>query len=182
MVNAFHILEPELRKIVVKRFEKPTPIQEGVIPEILAGKNVLTISETGSGKTEAAMLPIFDVWLRDKPRPISILYITPLRSLNRDLLKRIKWWSEKIGFSVSVRHGDTTPAERSRQVKQPPDMIISTPESLQAMLTGKLMRKNLKNIRYIVIDEVHELVTNKRGLQLCVGSVSYTHLTLPTKA
>ena len=167
--NVFDLLEGELKKAVAERFSKPTPIQEGVIPEILKGHNVLTISETGSGKTEAAMLPVFDMWVREKPEPVSILYITPLRSLNRDLLKRIEWWSERLGFSVGVRHGDTTQSERAKQARKPPDMLISTPETLQAMLTGSQMRKALKGVRYVAIDEVHELVPSKRGLQLTVG-------------
>jgi ATP-dependent Lhr-like helicase len=167
--DVFDLLEKELKKAVESRFVKPTPVQERVIPAILEGKDVLTISETGSGKTEAVMLPIFDLWLRDGPEPISILYITPLRSLNRDLLKRILWWSEKLNFDVSVRHGDTTNYERKMQAENPPDMMIVTPETLQAVLTGKVMREHLRNVRYIVVDEVHELVSSKRGIQLSVG-------------
>jgi ATP-dependent Lhr-like helicase len=167
--NVFGLLEKDLRKIVGSRFKSPTPIQEKVIPAILDGKDVLTISETGSGKTEAVMLPIFDLWLRDKPNPISILYITPLRSLNRDLVKRILWWSNQLEFEVSVRHGDTSAYERKMQAENPPDMLIVTPETLQAILTGKTMREHLKNIKFIVIDEVHEIVTSKRGVQLALG-------------
>lgn len=167
--DVFRKLEPELKKLVGERFKTPTPIQELVIPEILAGHNILSLSETGSGKTEACMLPIFDLWLRDKPRPMSILYITPLRSLNRDLMDRLMWWANRLEMDVSVRHGDTTQYERKMQAENPPDMLISTPETLQAMLTGKLMREHLKNIRYVVLDEVHELVSNKRGLQLTLG-------------
>jgi len=167
--DVFARLEPELKKLVAERFRRPTPIQEMVIPEVLAGHNILSLSETGSGKTEACMLPIFDLWLRDKPKPMSILYITPLRSLNRDLMDRIMWWANHLEMDVSVRHGDTTQYERKMQAENPPDMLISTPETLQAMLTGKLMREHLKNVRYVVLDEVHELVSNKRGLQLTVG-------------
>jgi ATP-dependent Lhr-like helicase len=167
--KVFQSLHPDLQVLVSKRFTSPTPIQEVVIPEVLAGHNILSLSETGSGKTEACLLPIWDLWLRENPKPISILYITPLRSLNRDLMNRIMWWSSHLDLDASVRHGDTTQYERKLQVENPPDMIISTPETLQAMLTGKLMRKNLQNIRYIVLDEVHELVSNKRGLQLSVG-------------
>lgn len=167
--KVFQTLHPDLQALVSKRFKSPTPIQEVVIPEVLAGHNILSLSETGSGKTEACLLPIWDLWLRETPKPISILYITPLRSLNRDLMNRIMWWSSHLDLDASVRHGDTTQHERKLQVENPPDMIISTPETLQAMLTGKRMRKNLQNIRYVVLDEVHELVSNKRGLQLSVG-------------
>jgi ATP-dependent Lhr-like helicase len=167
--NAFDLLEPELKKLVGRRFSEPTPIQAAVIPLALGGKNLLTISETGSGKTEACLLPIFNMWLREKPGPISILYITPMKSLNRDLLKRILWWSRQLDFDVSVRHGDTSQYERKMQSENPPDMMISTPETLQAILTGKIMREHLRNVRYVVIDEVHELVPGKRGLQLTVG-------------
>jgi len=167
--NTFGLLEPELKRLVGKRFREPTPIQKEVIPLVLQKKNLLTISETGSGKTEACLLPVFDLWLKDKPKAISIFYITPLRSLNRDLLKRILWWSKELDFDVSVRHGDTSTYERKMQSENPPDMLISTPETLQAILTGKIMREHLKNVRYVVIDEVHELVPSKRGLQLTIG-------------
>jgi ATP-dependent Lhr-like helicase len=167
--NAFTNLHPTLKDLALRRFPSPTPIQEAVIPEILAGHNVLSLSETGSGKTEACLLPIFGLWLRDSPKPISILYITPLRSLNRDLMNRIMWWSRHLDLDASVRHGDTSQHERKLQAENPPDMLISTPETLQAILTGKLMRNHLRNIRWIVLDEVHELVSNKRGLQLSVG-------------
>lgn len=167
--TVFEELHPELRKLVKERFAQPTPIQEAVIPEVLAGHNTLILSETGSGKTESAMLPIFSRWLEESPKPMSILYITPLRSLNRNLMDRIMWWSRHLDLDASVRHGDTTQHERKLQAENPPDMLISTPETLQAILTGRVLREHLKNIRYIVLDEVHELVSNKRGLQLSVG-------------
>lgn len=167
--DVFKDLHPDLRKLVSRRFKIPTPIQQAVIPEILSGQNVLSLSETGSGKTESALLPIFSMWLQETPPPMSILYITPLRSLNRDLMNRIMWWSKHLDLDASVRHGDTTQHERKLQAANPPDMLISTPETLQAILTGRILRNHLKNIRYIVIDEVHELVPNKRGLQLSVG-------------
>ncbi|HJW97335.1 MAG TPA: DEAD/DEAH box helicase, partial [archaeon] len=167
--NVFSLLEPRLQNLVSQRFSEPTPIQKDVIPEILSGHNVLTISETGSGKTEACMLPIFNLWLKEKPKQVSILYITPLRSLNRDLQNRITWWAGQLDMDVSVRHGDTSQYERKKQADNPPDMLIVTPETLQAILIGKVMREAVKNIRYIVLDEVHELVPSKRGLQLTIG-------------
>lgn len=169
MKNSFGLLEKNLQKLVAKRFKEPTPVQQAVIPEIIKRGNVLVISETGSGKTESSLLPIFSFWLKEEPKPNSILYITPLRSLNRDLQKRILWWANKLGLEVSVRHGDTSQYERTMQAENPPDMLIVTPETLQAILTGKKMREHLKNVKYIIVDEIHELVESKRGTQLSVG-------------
>ncbi|MBN1896710.1 MAG: DEAD/DEAH box helicase [Candidatus Aenigmarchaeota archaeon] len=165
----FELFSEELGKLVKKRFSEPTEVQEKGIPPIHRGENTLVIASTGTGKTESVLLPVFDQWLRKKPKKVSILYITPLKSLNRDLEKRIRWWANHLEMDVSVRHGDTSTYERSMQASNPPDMLISTPETLQAMLTGKVMRKHLSNIRYVVVDEIHELVGSKRGIQLSVG-------------
>jgi len=102
-------------------------------------------------------------------KPIAVLYITPLKSLNRDLWNRIRWWAKRLEFDVSVRHGDTTQYERTMQLENPPEMMISTPETLQALLVGKRMREHLKNIKVVVVDEVHELVGSKRGVQMAVA-------------
>lgn len=151
--------------------EKPTPIQEKTIPLILSGKNVLIIAPTGYGKTEAALIPIVESYLRLKPKPegILILYITPLRALNRDILRRLKTLCEMVGLKVEVRHGDTDVKTRRAQSLKPPKMLITTPETLQALLPGRRMRYHLRSLRWVVIDEVHELIESKRGTQLTVA-------------
>ncbi len=169
MHNAFQLLQKDVQALATERFGKLTDIQQAVIPEILAGNSLLVIAETGSGKTEACMLPLFSRLAEHEHRPISLLYITPLRSLNRDLMKRLVWWSEKLDISISVRHGDTTQYERSMQAANPAEIMILTPETLQAILVGKRMREHLKNVMYVVVDEIHELVDSKRGSQLAVG-------------
>ncbi len=136
----------------------------------MQGENVLVIAPTGSGKTEAALLPLIDKMVQDENRQgISLLYITPLRALNRDLLKRLQIWSVKLGFQVEVRHGDTPVADRRRMAGRPPDLLITTPETLQAILPGKRMRQHLRHVKAVVVDEVHELAGNRRGVQLTVG-------------
>ena len=136
----------------------------------MRGENVLVIAPTGSGKTEAALLPLIDKMVQDENRQgISLLYITPLRALNRDLLKRLQIWSVKLGFTVEVRHGDTPVADRRRMAGRPPDLLITTPETLQAVLPGKRMRQHLRHVKAVVVDEVHELAGNRRGVQLTVG-------------
>src|SRR3989338_11141174 len=108
MINmAFELFSPELQKLIKEKgFLEPTLPQKIGIPEILSGKDVLIIAPTGSGKTEVACLPLFDLVQSKKLAPISILYINPLRSLSRDLLDRLVWWADKLDLEIAVRHGD----------------------------------------------------------------------------
>ncbi|MEM0079277.1 MAG: DEAD/DEAH box helicase [Nitrososphaerota archaeon] len=153
-----------------ERFKHLTAPQLYAIPKILAGKNVLLIATTGSGKTEAALLPILSKMLIENVgQGVKLLYITPLRALNRDLLDRIDWWAQKLDFKVAVRHGDTAQRERRIQTLSPPDILITTPETLQVILTAKVFRNYLRSVRWVIVDEVHELATDKRGAQLAVA-------------
>ncbi len=151
-------------------FRRPTEPQTKAIPPILKGENVLLVAPTGSGKTEAVLLPIFSRVLRQSEKHgISVLYITPLRALNRDMIKRMSYWASKLDLSIQVRHGDTETKIRRKQAINPPNMLITTPETLQAILPGSRMQKHLSDISCVIIDEIHELATDKRGVQLSVA-------------
>lgn len=154
-----------------KGFSVPTEPQEKAMPKILEGKNVLLISPTATGKTEAAVLPILNMLIHIPERlpGIKVLYITPLRALNRDMLERLRWWCNNLDIKLAVRHGDTVRRERVRQAQSPPEVLITTPETLQAILPGRLMRKHLQQVRWVVVDEVHEMADNKRGSQLSLA-------------
>ncbi|HXZ98299.1 MAG TPA: DEAD/DEAH box helicase, partial [Candidatus Acidoferrum sp.] len=171
MSQVFSLLSPMLQQTISESgIQTPTPPQTVAIPKIIQGKSVLLIAPTGSGKTEAVLLPIFDQLVKIRNRQgISVIYITPLRALNRDLLKRLDFWSRKLDFTVEIRHGDTPQKERRRQSVKPPDLLVTTPETLQAILPGKRMRTHLRHVRWVVIDEVHELAGDRRGVQLTVG-------------
>jgi len=151
-------------------FVEPTLPQAAAIPSILKGENVLLVAPTGSGKTEAVLLPIFSNFLQQPEKHgISIMYITPLRALNRDMVKRLSFWANNLGITVEVRHGDTEIKIRRRQALRPPNMLVTTPETLQAILPGTRMRQHLSHVHYVVVDEVHELAEDKRGVQLTVA-------------
>jgi len=172
---AFTHLGQRVRAALSERgFDTPTAPQRLAIPPLAAGEDTLVVAPTGTGKTETAMLPVLDAIVErgdpdETPFGISALYVTPLRALNRDMRQRLEWWGEYLDLEVDVRHGDTTQYQRSQQAENPPDVLVTTPETLQAMLTGERLREALEDIAHVVIDEVHELAASKRGAQLAVG-------------
>ena len=172
--SVFSTLKPPvLRRLEKEGFLEASPIQELAIPAILNGEHVLLIAPTGTGKTLAATLPVLDKFLETRAERtqhgISILYVTPLRALNRDLLRRLDEMGRDLDIKIQVRHGDTPVSARASQARSPPDMMITTPETLQAILVGKRMSEHLKSVRWVIVDEVHELATDERGVQLAVA-------------
>jgi len=160
-----------LRANGITRF---TPIQESAISHLHnTDDNTLLLAPTGSGKTEAALLPLLHrLQKMSKERELFgfyILYITPLRALNRDVFKRIEELCNHLGLTVAVRHGDTTQYARRKQAIKPPNLLITTPESLQAILPGKRLRHHLRTVFSVIVDEIHDLANSKRGTQLSLG-------------
>ena len=167
----FDTLVPELVSVLNEHgIYEPTEPQIDAIPRISKGENILLVAPTGIGKTEAAMLPIFDSIFRNPGRPgIRCIYVTPLRALNRDMLKRMAEYGAALKIDVAVRHGDTPMAERNKQSQHPPDILITTPETLQVLFTGKRLVEHMKHVEWVVIDEIHELATVERGAQMSVA-------------
>jgi ATP-dependent Lhr-like helicase len=174
-MNAFAPLSEEIASFLKSNgMVQFTPIQEKAVPLLYSDQaNALILAPTGSGKTEAALLPLLHrLQEMKKTRELFgfyVLYITPLRALNRDVFKRIEQLCNHLGLSVAVRHGDTTQYARRKQAIKPPNLLITTPESLQAILPGKRLRYHLRTVFAVIIDEVHDLADSKRGTQLSLG-------------
>ena len=167
--SVFVTLDPRLEKAIRERgLTEPTEIQRLAFPLLATDADALLLSPTGTGKTEAVLLPLISRRLADPTPPISTLYVTPLRALNRDLEHRIVALVKEVGLTAAVRHGDTPTSARLTQSRQPPDLLLTTPETLQLLLTGARLRESLRNVRSIVVDEVHELVGSDRGAQLSI--------------
>ncbi|HEV7178560.1 MAG TPA: DEAD/DEAH box helicase, partial [Candidatus Baltobacteraceae bacterium] len=192
MSNVFSALHPEVAAWCERQLVTPTPPQSAGIPAGLAGRDMLICSPTGTGKTLAAFLPLMSVLAgkRDAdelfPRTYA-LYISPLRALGYDVEHNVRRPLREMGLlerpnsergrlrrgrirekfvRTGVRTGDTPVEERRLMLSRPPHILMTTPESLALMLAMESYRKTLRNVRTVIVDEVHALAGNKRGAQL----------------
>ena len=160
-------------------FTNLTEIQKKASPLVLQKKDCLIIAPTGSGKTECSVIPIFSIIKNSKKiGKIKVLYITPLRALNRDVFRRITKYAQSNNLSIEIRHGDTTQIKRRKITENPPDVLITTPETLVILLTQSKILDALSELEWIIIDEVHELLASERGSQL---SLSIERIQLTSK-
>ena len=158
-------------------FQNLTKIQKISYPVISRKQNCLLVAPTGSGKTEASLIPILSLLDSERARNIEfvqdnaifVLYITPLRALNNDVHRRIIDYAKRRNLDAQIRHGDTSRIAKQKMVKKPPHILITTPESLGIILTQEKFKAFLKHLRWVVIDEVHELIGNERGTHLTVS-------------
>ena len=162
-------LHPKVRDLIDSRNWTLSSIQRLSMKDLVSGHDRVLVSPTGSGKTEAAILPLASRFMNEGWEGLSILYITPLRALNRDIDRRLGEMLEPLGISVGLRHGDTSQKERTKQSKNPPNLLITTPETAQIMLLGSRLRRHLSGLNAVILDEVHDLASSERGAQLLVG-------------
>jgi ATP-dependent Lhr-like helicase len=152
---------------------RPMPFQRQCWKAYLEGRDGLIQVPTGAGKTYAAVMGPIARMLANPGAGVRLLYLTPLRALSRDLALAIRAPIEAMGWPlrVGIRNGDTTSAERSRQLRQPPQILITTPESLSVLLTGAKAEELFGALEAVVLDEWHELMGSKRGSQceLCLS-------------
>lgn len=144
-----------------------TNLQKKVFSKILGTRNsIIVVAPTGSGKTEASLFPIMYMIHSKKIKPIATIYITPLRALNRDLEERLIKIAKCFDIKIALRHGDTPQSLRTAIEKDPPHVLLTTPESLNYIVINSNLRNYLSNLEFIVIDEFRDLIDSKRGYQL----------------
>lgn len=169
-----------------RAFGEPTPPQREGWPAILEGRHTLIASPTGSGKTLAAFLCAIDELVQRGLREglqdqVSVLYVSPLKALSNDIEKNLQTPLEGIRATLeeleygdveirtAVRTGDTPSHTRTKMVRKPPHILVTTPESLYILLTSEGGRRMLSHVRSVIVDEIHAVVTNKRGAHLALS-------------
>jgi ATP-dependent Lhr-like helicase len=159
---------PQVRDWFTRSFERPTAAQAQAWPAIASGENVLVSAPTGSGKTLAAFLRALDRLVAEPGRG-RLVYVSPLKALSYDIEKNLRAPLRGIGgdISVAIRTGDTPQKERQAMLRKPPDVLITTPESLYLMLTSKA-REFLADTDSVIIDEIHAVARTKRGAHLAL--------------
>jgi ATP-dependent helicase Lhr and Lhr-like helicase len=159
---------PQVRDWFTRSFERPTPAQSEAWPAIASGENVLVSAPTGSGKTLAAFLWALDRLVAE-PGTGRLVYVSPLKALSYDVEKNLRAPLRGIGgdISVAIRTGDTPQRERQAMLRTPPDVLITTPESLYLMLTSRA-REFLADADSVIVDEIHAVARTKRGAHLAL--------------
>ena len=168
--SGFEALAPSVQHHIANSLGWPglRPLQEAAAAPLVAGQDAILLAPTAGGKTEASTFPLLTRMSTEDWRGTSVLYVCPLRALLNNLQPRLSSYAQWLGRAAEVRHGDTTAGQRRQLQAQPPDILLTTPESLEAMLVSTVTSPQLQfeNLRAVVVDEVHAFAGDDRGWHL----------------
>src|SRR5271169_6938168 len=169
---ALEYFAPATRRWFESAFREPTPAQEQAWPAIARGEHVLVCAPTGSGKTLAAFLWALDRLLAEEQpgTGVRVVYVSPLKALAYDIERNLRAPLKGIGaehIRVGIRTGDTPQRERAAMARNPPDILVTTPESLYLILTSQA-RQMLSGVEAVIVDEIHAVAHSKRGSHLAL--------------
>lgn len=169
-MSEFDKLHPALQHHIVNSlgWNGLRPLQESTIQPVLDGEHAILLAPTAGGKTEAASFPVFSRMLSESWEGLSVLYVCPIKALLNNLEQRLSYYGHLLGRSVALWHGDISAARKAKIVASPPDILLTTPESLEVMLvSGKVDHQQLfAHVRTVIIDEVHAFAGDDRGWHL----------------
>lgn len=169
-MDAFERLHPGVQYHLANtlRWNSLRPTQADAVDPILSGKDTLVLAPTAGGKTEAAVFPLLSRMASEDWQGVSVLYICPLRALLNNLQPRIHGYAQWLGRAAAVWHGDVGQPQRQRILAERPDLLLTTPESLEAMLVSTKVdpRVLFSGLRAVVVDEIHAFAGDDRGWHL----------------
>ena len=169
-MSAFDQLHPALQHHIVNSlgWSRLRPLQEATIVTGLRGEHAILLAPTAGGKTEAAIFPILSRMLSEHWHGLSVLYVCPIKALLNNLEQRLAYYAGLLGRRVALWHGDVSPSSKSRLVVDPPDILLTTPESLEVMLVSRRIDHWLffAHLQTLMIDEVHAFAGDDRGWHL----------------
>jgi ATP-dependent Lhr-like helicase len=188
--SSLHIFHPLIQRWFIDSYKEPTEIQENAWDVIAKGSHVLITAPTGSGKTLAAFLWALNNLISRKwsSGTVSVLYISPLKALNADVQRNLLTPLHELSLVFSekgedfplprvlTRSGDTPQKERQQMLRLPPEILITTPESLNLMLSSQQSRRLFTSLRTVIMDEVHAISSNKRGTHMITAVERLTRL------
>ncbi|WP_329787389.1 DEAD/DEAH box helicase [Lentzea sp. DG1S-22] len=170
MTTGLEHLHPVLTHHIVNTlgWRSLRPLQAEAVEPLVNGLDAVLLAPTAGGKTEAACFPLLSAMEHYKWSGLSMIYVCPLKALLNNLLPRLEQYASWLGRRVALWHGDATASARQRILREPPDVLLTTPESLEAMLVSVKVehRQLFENLRVIVVDEVHAFAGDDRGWHL----------------
>jgi len=179
-VTGFDALHPAVQHHIVNSlgWRSLRPLQESAVDPILRGENAILLAPTAGGKTEAAIFPVLSRMLSEDWSGLSVLYVCPIKALLNNLEPRLREYASLVGRRVGIWHGDVRPAARKRMLADPPDLLLTTPESIEVMLTSTKSdhRVFFADLQTVVVDEMHAFAGDDRGWHLLALLERLRHL------